>query len=120
MRCPTSFPNWTTTTHRCSTRGRCPARPGTRRSCGWSSIAVDDGPGADARAQVRGWAEEYAAALAGSADPNAASWAEALEWFAKRTKGGQLSYLVHQDFVARFGIDPYAPAASSADRSDLR
>ncbi|WP_329431108.1 hypothetical protein OG339_48960 (plasmid) [Streptosporangium sp. NBC_01495] len=68
---------------------------------------LDDGPSADARAQVRGWAEEYAAALADSADPAAAAWAEALEWFAKRTKGGQLSILVHQDFVRRFGVDPY-------------
>ncbi|MFD0885764.1 hypothetical protein ACFQ08_14530 [Streptosporangium algeriense] len=80
---------------------------------------LDDGPGADARAQIRGWAEEYAAALAGSADPDAAGWAQALEWFAKRTKGGQLSYLVHQDFIARFGIDPYAPPVSSADLGDL-
>ncbi|MEV4188811.1 hypothetical protein AB0J28_46000 [Streptosporangium canum] len=68
---------------------------------------LDDGPGADARAQVRGWAEEYAAALADSADPAAAAWAQALEWFAKRTKGGQLSMLVHQEFVDRFSVDPY-------------
>ena len=74
---------------------------------------LDDGPGADARAQVRGWAEEYATALAGSDDPAAAGWAEALAWFAKRTKGGQLSMLVHQDFVQRFGVDPFTPAASA-------
>ncbi|MGW4802271.1 hypothetical protein ACWEPC_58655 [Nonomuraea sp. NPDC004297] len=60
------------------------------------------------------------AALAGSADPDAAGWTQALEWFAKRTKGGRLSYLVHQDFIARFGIDPYAPAVSCADLGDLR
>jgi hypothetical protein len=73
---------------------------------------LDDGPGADARAQVRGWAEEYAAALADSVDPAAAGWAEALDWFAKRTKGGSLSMLVHQEFAARFGVDPYPPKAS--------
>ncbi|KAB2350003.1 hypothetical protein [Actinomadura rudentiformis] len=74
---------------------------------------LDDGPGADARAQIRGWAEEYAAALTDSADPAAAAWAEALEWFAKRTKGGSLSMLVHQEFAARFGVDPYATGSSS-------
>ncbi|WP_326626741.1 hypothetical protein OIE67_30125 [Nonomuraea fuscirosea] len=30
------------------------------------------------------------------------------------------SYLVHQDFIARFGIDPYAPPVSSTDLGDLR
>jgi hypothetical protein len=76
---------------------------------------LDDGPGADARAQVRGWAGEYAAALADSTDPAAAAWAEALAWFAKRTKGGQLSYLVHQEFVERFGVAPYAEDSAKAN-----
>ncbi|SEG94210.1 hypothetical protein SAMN04489712_1449 [Thermomonospora echinospora] len=77
---------------------------------------LDDGPGADARAQVRGWAEEYAAALADSDDPAAAAWAEALAWFAKRTKGGSLSMLVHQEFVERFGVDPYAEDSKETSR----
>ncbi|MGP4103237.1 hypothetical protein [Nonomuraea sp. KM90] len=62
-----------------------------------------------------------AAALAGSADPAAAAWAEALKWFAKRIKGGQLSMLVHQDVVRRFGVDPYtAEASATAHSGDLR
>ncbi|MFG1858402.1 hypothetical protein ACGFJT_41685 [Actinomadura geliboluensis] len=87
------------------------AQPGEIRDTTINRLLIDtldDGPGADARAQVRDWAEEYAAALADSDDPAAAAWAEALAWFAKRIKGGQLSYLVHQEFVERFGVSPCA------------
>ncbi|MUN41634.1 hypothetical protein [Actinomadura litoris] len=75
---------------------------------------LDDGPGADARAQVCGWAERYAAAHAGDVDPAAAEWVEALKWFAKRTKGGSLSMLVHHTFVRRSGVAPYAADASAS------
>jgi hypothetical protein len=61
----------------------------------------------DARDQIRGQATAFAQALAGSAAPEAAAWAAALDWFAKRIRGGQLSYLVHQEFVDRFDVDPY-------------
>jgi hypothetical protein len=67
----------------------------------------------DARDQIRQQASAFSSALAGSDDPEAAAWAAALDWFAKRIRGGQLSYLVHQEFVQRFGVDPYAPGASS-------
>lgn len=91
------------------------AAPGETRDETITRLLIDtlvDGPGAAAREQVRSWAKEYAAALAGSADPAAATWAEALAWFAKRTKGGSLSMLVHQEFVERFGVDPYADASA--------
>lgn len=93
-------------------------RPGESRDAAITRLLIDTldgGPGADARAQVRGWAEEYATALADSDDPAAAAWAEALAWFAKRTKGGSLSMLVHQEFVARFGVDPYADDSAEAN-----
>lgn len=83
------------------------AAPGETRDETITRLLIDvlgDGPGVVAREQVRGGAEEYAAALADSVDPAAAAWAEALDWFAERTKGGGLSMLVLQEFVERFGV----------------
>lgn len=66
--------------------------------------AVESG-GFIARLRMRELACDYAAALATSDHPDAAAWAAALAWFAKRTRGGQIELHMHREFVERFGVD---------------
>lgn len=53
-------------------------------------------------------ARAYSLALLTSDHPDAGAWSAALVWFANRGRGGQLSSLMHREFVDRFGVDPHA------------
>lgn len=75
--------------------------------------AVESG-GFIARLRMRELACDYAAALATSDHPDAAAWAAALTWFSKRTRGGQIEWHMHREFVEQFGVDLAPPTTDEA------
>ncbi|MCW2917028.1 MAG: hypothetical protein JWN52_5096 [Actinomycetia bacterium] len=90
-------------------------RPGEDSNSALTRLLLAALDGATARHQITKEANDYSAALAGSADPDAAAWAEALTWITTRISGGAAGIRAHHQFVRRFGVDPSGKQKAAPD-----
>ncbi|MFC4006572.1 hypothetical protein ACFOY2_05025 [Nonomuraea purpurea] len=70
-----------------------------------------------ARQHCRDVADILVSHLRASDHPQAETWAEALNWFRQKIKGGHLSIYAQREFDQRFGAVDWSafPAAGAAD-----